>query len=264
MGDRDQTPGTADARERLRNIRPRTVVYLFSGGKDSSLALLLTRDFVRELCEEIGCKVYILHIVIAGNSHPLNTYASAAVMEWHRKHYGFEPMYRVAPFVFQEGVVRWGLQIGPRRWCFLMHKDRVLREVERVLPRPQVHVDGMSPGDSRVRSEKIKAELELVTTANDTWYYAWHPLFSLNLSSEEKVKLLEQHPEFGPIVELYREFGDSLNCVVCPYKSAEKLLVHNSVEDLSAVYSFAKEVLRSRRWLRRFSKLTNRTLLDVP
>jgi hypothetical protein len=264
MGIQDQTPGVADARERLRNIRPRTIVYLYSGGKDSSLALLLTGDFARELCEEIGCKVYILHIVIAGNSHPLNTYASAAVMEWHRKHYGFEPMYRVAPFVFQEGVVRWGLQIGPRRWCFMMHKNRVLREVEGRLPKPIVEVDGMSPGDSRFRAENVGSELELVGTSDGTWYYAWHPLYGLSLSSEEKLRMLEQHEEFRPVVELYREFRDSLNCVVCPYKPVEKLMVHNSVEDLSVVYSFVREALRSSRWRRRFSKLSNRTLLDVP
>jgi len=34
-------------------------------------------------------------------------------MEWHRKHYGFEPMYRASDFVFQEGMVRWGLQVEP-------------------------------------------------------------------------------------------------------------------------------------------------------
>jgi 3'-phosphoadenosine 5'-phosphosulfate sulfotransferase (PAPS reductase)/FAD synthetase len=248
-----------NVREQLYRIRPRSVVYLFSGGKDSSLALLLTRDFVRDLCREIGCKVWMLHIVIAGNSHPLNSFATATVMEWHRKHYGFEPIYKVAPFVFQEGVTRWGLQIGPGRWCFMIHKDRILREIERLLPKPQVQIDGMSPGDSKVRSEKIKAELELITTRN-TWYWAWHPLFSLNMSSEEKLRILEQHEEFKPIVEIYREFGDSLNCVLCPYKSIDKLMIHNSVEDLKVLYHFVKEALRSKRWLRKYSKLANKTL----
>jgi 3'-phosphoadenosine 5'-phosphosulfate sulfotransferase (PAPS reductase)/FAD synthetase len=249
--------------EQLRKIRPRVVVYLFSGGKDSSLALLLTRDFVKEFCKEIGCRVYILHIVIAGNSHPLNTFAVATVMEWHRKHYGFEPIYKTAQFVFQEGVVRWGLQTGLGRWCFVIHKDRILREIERLMPQPQVHIDGMSPNDSKTRSEMIKAELELVATSNKTWYWVWHPLFSLNLSSEEKLKLLEQHEEFKPIVELYREFGDSLNCVLCPYKSIDKLMIHHSVESLSAIYYFVKEALKSRKWRRKYSKLANKTLLEV-
>jgi hypothetical protein len=193
----------------------------------------------------------------------LNTFAVATVMEWHRKHYGFEPLYKTAQFVFQEGVVRWGLQIGPGRWCFVVHKDRILREIERMLSRPQVHVDGMSPADSKARSEKIKAELELITTTNNTWYWAWHPLFSLNLSSEEKLKLLEQREEFKPIVELYREFGDSLNCVLCPYKSIDMLMTHHSVESLSAIYYFVMETLKSRRWQRKYSRLANKTLLDT-
>lgn len=249
-------------KEQLHRIKPRSVIYLFSGGKDSSLALLLTRDFIKDFCKEVGCRVYILHIVIAGNSHPLNTFAAAAVMEWHRKHYGFESLYRVAPIVFQEYLVKYGFQTGPGRWCFVLHKDRVLREVERKLPQPQIHIDGMSPSDSKTRSEKIKAELELVKTADNTWYWAWHPLYSLDLSSSEKLKMLEQHEEFKPIVTLYREYGDSLNCVLCPYKSIDKLMVHNSVEDLSVVYYFTKEALKSKRWRRKYSRLAGKTLVE--
>jgi hypothetical protein len=74
--------------------------------------------------------------------------------------------------------------------------------------------------------------------------------------------MLERHEEFKPVVELYREFGDSLNCVVCPYKPTAKLVVHNSVENLLAVYYFTKEALRTSKWHRKFSKLANKTLLE--
>jgi len=70
-------PGHVDAK--LREVRPRTVVYLFSAGKDSSLALLLTRDYVRRLCEETRCRVYILYVLLPGNTHPLNAYAASAL-----------------------------------------------------------------------------------------------------------------------------------------------------------------------------------------
>jgi len=251
-----------DTKEQLYRIRPRTIVYLYSGGKDSSLALLLTRDFVRELCEEIRCRVYMLYIYITGNTHPLNAYASYTVMLWHKRNYGFEVIARAHSRLFQEHVAKYGLQKGSGRWCYAEFKKRLIVEVERLLPQPLVEVDGMSPSDNRARGERITAELELVERSNGIRFYAWHPLYSLNLSSEEKIKLLEQHPEFRPIVELYRVFGDSLNCVVCPYKPVEKLVVHNGIEDLSAVYHFAKEALTSRRWHRRFSKLANRTLLE--
>jgi len=249
-------------KEQLHRIKPRTIVYLFSGGKDSSLALLLTRDFVRDFCREIGCRVYMLYIYITGNTHPLNAYAAYSVMLWHKRNYEFEVITRAHNRLFQEYASKYGLQKGSGRWCYAEFKKRLIVEVERLLPQPLVEVDGMSPSDNRARGERITAELELVERSNGIRFYAWHPLYSLNLSSEEKIKLLEQHPEFRPIVELYRVFGDSLNCVVCPYKPVEKLVVHNGIEDLSAVYHFAKEALTSRRWHRRFSKLANRTLLE--
>jgi 3'-phosphoadenosine 5'-phosphosulfate sulfotransferase (PAPS reductase)/FAD synthetase len=248
---------SGEVKEKLYRIRPRSVVYLFSGGKDSSLALLLTRDFIKKFCEETRCKTYMLYIAIAGNTHPLNAYAASYVMEWHRIHYGFESIYRVAPYVFQEGVVRWGLQIGAGRWCFVIYKDRVLRDVEKHLPTPQVHIDGMSPSDSKIRSEKIVSELQLITTSNNTLYWAWHPLFSVKLSSEEKIKILEQHEEFKPIVLLYRRFGDSLNCVLCPYKSREKYMKLHAEEDVSIIAKFIELVMRNNRWKEKFSILNN-------
>jgi hypothetical protein len=254
----------AEVKEALYRIRPRSVVYLYSGGKDSSLALLLTRDFVRDLCSEIKCRVYILYVLIPGNTHPLNAFAAAAVMEWHRKHYGFEPLYKCVNLVFQEGVVKWGLQVGARRWCFIIFKDKVFRDVERRLPMPQVHIDGMSPSDSKVRSEKIRAELEFIETKDNTRYWAWHPLFDVSLSGEEKLRLLEQREEFKPIVDLYKTYGDSLNCVLCPYKDVGRMLVHHRAEDLSAIYHFVKIAIISDRLRRRFSKLAQRgTLLDA-
>ena len=86
-GARDPSPAAGDppvnpsVLGRIEEMRPRSVVYLFSGGKDSALALLLTRDAVRELAERVGARVYMLYIVVTGNTHPLNAYAATAVME---------------------------------------------------------------------------------------------------------------------------------------------------------------------------------------
>jgi len=252
-----------DVARQLYEIKPRTVVYLFSGGKDSSLALLLTRDFIRDFCREVGCRVYMLYIYITGNTHPLNAYASYAVMLWHRKNYGFEIITKAHNKLFQDYAFKYGLQIGSGRWCYSEFKARPIREVERTLPQPLVEIDGMSPSDSKARSEKISAEFEVVERNNEFRFYAWHPLYSLNLSSEDKLKMLEQHDEFKPVVELYREYGDSLNCVLCPYKSVDKLMVHNSVENLYPLYCYVKEALRSQRWHRKYSKLANKTLLEA-
>jgi hypothetical protein len=255
-----------DVKEKLYKIKPRVVNYLFSGGKDSSLALLFTRDFIRDFCRETGCKVYILHVIIPGNSHPLNTFASSYVMEWHRVNYGFEPVYKCYTGknysdVFQNYVVKYGLEIGPQRWCYILFKDRVFRDFESTYPKPQLHIDGMSPSDSKARSIKVSEELQLITTRDNTWYYAWHPLYNINLSSSDKLKILEKYEEFKPIVELYRVFGDSLNCVVCPYKSIDKMLTHHATEDLKILCYFVKLALRSEKWRRKFAKLAQRPLV---
>jgi len=98
--------------QRISQLRPRTVLYMFSGGKDSSLALLLTRDFMKDFCEKNGCKVYLFYIYITGNTHPLNAYAAYATMLWHRERYGFEVMAGAKDRLFQEYMAKYGLEKG--------------------------------------------------------------------------------------------------------------------------------------------------------
>lgn len=71
-------------------------------------------------------------------------------------------------------------------------------------------------------------------------FHAWYPLYSSNISSEEQLKLLELCEEFKPVIDLYMEFEDGLNCIVYPYKSVAKMLQHYTIEGLSAVYYFVK------------------------
>jgi 3'-phosphoadenosine 5'-phosphosulfate sulfotransferase (PAPS reductase)/FAD synthetase len=248
--------------ERIEELRPRSILYLFSGGKDSSLALLLTRDAVRGLAERIKAQVYMLYVVVTGNTHPLNAYAAAAVMEWHRRNYGFKPVYRASDRVFQEYAAKYGLQKGPSRWCYTQFKEKVFRDVLRALPRPIVEIDGMSPSDSKRRSEKITEELQHVETASGVKFWAWHPLYSLRLSDEEKLGMLRRHPEFEPIVYLYETFGDSLNCLVCPYKPLRKMMRYRLAEDARVLHRFAQTCLRSEAWRRYFGALLD-AVLDV-
>ena len=255
----DPGPVGEAVRERLLRLRPRALLYLFSGGKDSSLALLLTRDLARELAERVGARVYVLYIAVAGNTHPLNAYAAAAVMEWHRRNYGFEPIYACSGFVFQEGAAKWGLEKGPRRWCYARCKYEVLRGVERGMPRPLVEVDGMAPSDAKQRERALGGELEEVE-ARGGRFWAWHPLFSLRLSEGEKLELLRRRPEFEPVVLLYEAFGDSMNCVVCPYKPLAKMRRYRLAEDARILQRFAQACLRSERWKRYFDGLLDGAL----
>jgi len=241
----------------LFSIKPKSIVYLFSGGKDSALALALTRDVVKTYAEATKCKVYIVHITVTGNTHPLNVYASGKVMYWHKKHYGFEPVFLARNKVFQEYMARYGLEIGSRRWCYLIFKVDVIREFEKRIQKPVVEIDGMKPSDSKHRAELIKSEFQLVEKSYGFRFWAWHPLFNFKGNPLEE---LRKYPEFKPIVKLYDTFGDSLNCTVCPYRNKDKLRRYHEVEDLSIVYDFIKETMRSMRWIKMFSFTKNKTI----
>jgi 3'-phosphoadenosine 5'-phosphosulfate sulfotransferase (PAPS reductase)/FAD synthetase len=244
--------------ENIRGIRPRSVVYLYSGGKDSSLALALTRDFIKSLCSEIGCKVYVVHIVVTGNSLPANTFCSQYVLKWHESNYGFAPVVLAASKSFPELMCKYGFQIMSGRWCWAEFKEKPLRSFEQVLPRPILEIDGMARGDSRWRAQVMKEELERVTTSVGRDYWAWHPLFSLDIDSDKKLELLKQYNEFECVANLYDLFNDSMNCVICPYKSKEKIMRLSGSDPAAAVYwNLIDACVRSERWREKFSLLGN-------
>jgi len=246
--------------ERLRELRIRSIVYLLSG-KDSALALLLTRDIVKAYAEESKARVYMVNIVIPGNTHPLNTYAVGAVMLWHKHVYHFNPVFLCASEVFQEGIIKWGLKRGPRRWCFMRFKQRPLIEFERRLPRPTMYIDGMSPKDSAYRRNVVSAEIERIEATSRASFYAWHPLFKLSITDEEKLSILRRHEEFKPIVTLYEVFGDSLNCLVCPYKPARKYMKYKQAETFEPIHDFSSLALKSEQWLKLIRKVSMQVTL---
>lgn len=236
----------------LEEIRPRSIVFLFSAGKDSSLALLYARDIVKQYAEKSRARVYIVYIYVTGNTHPANAYCASSVMLWHKRHYGFEPVWLARDRVFQEYVARYGLQIGPQRWCYTEFKEKPLRELHRKLPKPVLYVDGMSPHDNKHREQIIKGEIELVKSRNRGEYWAWHPLYSRKLSAEEKLSILEQHEELSCVARLYRLYNDSMNCVICPYRMPLRTAKALSPENVlaAAAGNFLSQATRSRQWQR--------------
>jgi len=242
----------------FKQIRPRSVIYLYSGGKDSSLALLLTRDLVKDLCSVIGCKVYVVHIVVTGNSLPANTWCSQYVMKWHEKNYGFIPAVLAASKSFPDLVCKYGFQTMSGRWCWTEFKEKPLRSFEQVIPRPILEIDGMSKSDSRWRAEIMKSEIEHIKTNGGRDYWSWHPLFSSDLDSDKKMEILRQYPEFSCVVKLYELYGDSMNCVICPYKSKEKLMkLAGSDPAVSIYWSLIESCVKSGRWRNKLSLLNS-------
>jgi len=244
--------------ERLYELKPRSVMYLFSGGKDSSLALALTRDLVKKFCEEIGCRVYIVYIYVTGNTHPLNAYCAQYVLKWHEQQYGFTPVALASDKVFTDYMCKYGFEILGGRWCYAEFKERPLMRFEEKLPKPILSIDGMSPSDSTQRRAVVTEELQEIRTGTRR-YWSWHPLFSLDMDTRGKLEMLGQHQEFRCVKTLYEQYGDSLNCVICPYKSREKL-ARLGVAEPSSIYFDAIDIcLRSEKWKHKFSVLNSGT-----
>lgn len=245
--------------QEIDRIKPRTVLYMYSGGKDSSLSLLFTRDFIKDYCENNNCRVYQFYIYITGNTHPFNSYASYSVMLYHKKQYNFEIISRAKEKLFQEYMAKYGLERGSGRWCYNEFKNKVIAEQEKLLPRPILEIDGMSLGDSKWRAEFLKTTVESFER-NGIKIFGWHPLFNYKLDREEKLKILEKHEEFKPIIELYKQFGDSMNCIVCPYKGISKYSKENAVENMYAIGSFTDQALKSYKWKHIFLPTKKKTL----
>jgi len=241
----------------LSSIKPRSIVYLFSGGKDSSSSLILTRDAVKEYADKTGTEVYIAYIYVTGNTHPLNAYCASTVMLWHEKNYGFKPIWLANNKLFQEGIRKYGLEIGERRWCYLMFKLDVLEKFEKTLPRPVVEIDGMKPSDSKQRNKLVKDEFQEIVRSNGFKFYAWHPLFSTD--NDNVFDMVRKHEEFKCVAELYEKFGDSLNCIVCPYKKRDKIAKYHYAdgEALQIIHQFMKEAVRSKKWLKLYEPPVN-------
>lgn len=237
----------------LEKIHPYSIVYYFSGGKDSSAALALSRDVVREYSKKYHVKVYIFYVYIPGNTHPANAYAAYTVMMWHKSNYGFEPVTWHSSKFFPEYVARYGLQKGPQRWCFLEFKEKGFRKFHRKLPKPVLYIDGMKPSDSKIREKQITSEFQLIKSYRGK-YWSWHPLY--RLTNDDVFKILEQHKEFNQILDLYRIFGNSVNCVLCPYRSPKKMMYNWRI----ILYSFLDYVLKSKTFKASFRFLLNTQL----
>lgn len=248
--------------DKLYEIRPRSIVYLFSAGKDSAAALALTRDVVRDVASELRAKVYILYVYVTGNTHPLNAFCAFTVGKWHEKHYGFEFVAKARDRLFQEYMAKYGLQKGTQRWCYLEFKEKVIREFHRILPRPVLYIDGMRPSDSKHRKKIITNEFQLIDSSRGK-YWAWHPLFSIS-SDDEVFDILREYDEFSYILKLYEKFGDSLNCIVCPYKNKAKLLQYHFAEDLGIIHDYMKQVMRSKYFLTKYRPPDGNILEVIP
>ena len=255
----------------IRDDVPR-VVFLYSAGKDSAAAMLpyLYEWFIDtqlgETLYDLASvpPIHVLHVVVTGNSHPANTYCAAASMLSTLKEMSlyapelYEAQMLASPVPFQMYAAKYGLMIGARRWCWLRMKYEVmynyLRELWERYHQPLIVVDGMAPGD-RAQRKKLK-HVEIVETSKGFAFVALHPLHGLEFDRLAFIEwFTKRHTVFRYyrcVVELYKAYGDSMNCVLCPYKTPKKLLEHVKIDPAlrNALADFIEVALRSKRWQR--------------
>ena len=122
-----------------------------------------------------------------------------------------------------EGVERYGLVANRRRrWCYTRLKHRVFQSLpalSRVDGRwCRLTVSGLSSRDSRFRRR-----VDLVERFySGVCFVQLNPLFDV-----DRFEVLREAQDLymmGSVLKLYRVFGDSLNCVVCPLRGRGKSL----------------------------------------
>ena len=265
-----------EALEQARSIRDAApiVVFLYSAGKDSAAAML---PYLVEWFSDLASmeswvdalsvpEIHVVHVVVTGNSHPANTYCATASMLSTLRHMRlYTPELYHAELLASDRVFQWlaakyGLVIGPRRWCFLEFKYKVIYNyLERLWHerrQPLIVVDGMSPSDRAQRSKAVRKPVEIVETSRGFSFVALHPLYGLEFDRlaliEWVARRFEPFRYYRCVVELYRVYGDSMNCILCPYKQPQRLLRNLAVDPAlkEAVAGFIEVALRGEHWQR--------------
>jgi len=188
-----------EAKEFLERLR---FTVLFSGGKDSTAALLW-------VLENVGHDDWnILYVEISGNPHELCTEYVYDVCE----RLGVaEKLIHVRTENFFDLAKRWGFPHMFYRWCLWNLKARAIREYSHV-----VTVTGIRAADSRIRKEKAK----VVDFIRASGTYTVQPL--LDWSKSEVYELLRRYDI--PLNPCYEKFGHSGNCMFCPYHDKRAII----------------------------------------
>lgn len=194
----------------LENINPisflnkKKFTVLFSGGKDSTAALLWTLEHIRH------GNWNVLYIEIPGNTHPLCTKYVVELCD------GFDIaskliVARNKKYDFYECLRRWGVPIiGKYRWCMYNFKIKVIKRYAY-----GVQVTGVKKSDSHMRRKREKVEFFKLTKT-----IAVNPL--ANWSTKQVLNYLKEHNV--KVNPCYKKYGHSGNCMFCPYHNKTQIV----------------------------------------
>jgi len=122
-----------------------TWVVLFSGGKDSTAALLRSLDLGLPISR-------VIYVEVVGNTHRLNI----DYVYWVSRRLNVPLVHLRTPIDFSEGLRRWGKPLTKRnRWCMRMKIDTALKYIRMNLRPPVILVDGIKVKDSKHRASYL-------------------------------------------------------------------------------------------------------------
>ena len=189
-----------DEAERILNRHRFTV--LWSGGKDSTAALLWTLDHVRH--DDWN----ILYVEITGNTHPLcNQYVQDVAEKLGVK----DKLMVVKTADFFELMDKWGPPLlFAYRWCLYQLKLKAFQKTH------IFNVDGIRRADSRVRRK-----LNLISVFKMHGRVSISPL--LDWSKGQVIDYIREHGvSLNPC---YVKYGHSGNCMFCPYADKKHIIL---------------------------------------
>ena len=181
------------ARERYRRV-----YVMFSGGKDSLVAL----DLAAQIFKPNEMK--IVFIEVTGNTDKCNI---EYVHRIYNKHFSdYDLIHVKPPYDFYEVMIKWGIPGLKARWCMDKYKIQPLRRFV-----PPFFVLGIRRTDSTRRAQIYTAPIIRAE---------WHvkrililPL--LNWTKQDVYDYIRQQGlELSPC---YKKYGHSGNCMFCPY-----------------------------------------------
>jgi len=188
----------------VKFLNERRFTVLWSGGKDSTSALLWILDHIKH--EDWN----ILFIEITGNTHPLNI---EYVYETAKRLGVFNKLIhaRREDLEFFDALRMWGIPIiGYARWCLSKFKEEIMKRYSYF-----TQVSGIRRSDSARRSKIGLVEYYRMTdhiTVNVI--YDW--------TKDRVLKYIKEHGiELNPCYKIY---GHSGNCMFCPYHRTEYII----------------------------------------
>jgi 3'-phosphoadenosine 5'-phosphosulfate sulfotransferase (PAPS reductase)/FAD synthetase len=238
-------------REAARILGRHRFTVLWSGGKDSTAALLWVLDNVAHR------NWNVLYVEVTGNTHPLCT---QYVLETAER-LGISDRLAIARTAdFFALMDRWGSPlIGAYRWCLYQLKRKAFERAHNIT------VDGVKRSDSRRRSR-----LGVVNVTKFEGKVAVSPIF--DWSREQVLQYIKDHGlSLNPC---YRLYGHSGNCMFCPYADRRHIVLTMSDPEwrekiLSALRRSEERMLRGsigryvyRRWVRHSAQTTLEAYLD--